>query len=242
MYSKEYIVSEIRRTAEQKGGTPLGQKRFVTETGIRIGDWRGRYWARWSDALVEAGFEPKQPTARLDDDAVLAKLIPEIRRLGRLPTRSERQLLHREDESFPSEKVFPRFGSKQALASAVADYCKDRPECRDVLDVLQPTLDAKDASPGGPTGLETVPEDGFVYLLRSGRHYKLGRTNAFGRRERELAIQLPERASKVHVIKTDDPVGIEAYWHRRFADRRKGGEWFELTSADVKAFKRRKFM
>ena len=85
-------------------------------------------------------------------------------------------------------------------------------------------------------------EFGFVYLIQSGHFFKIGKTNALGRREYELKIQLPEKTKTVHSIRTDDPTGIEAYWHKRFEICRKNGEWFELSRADVIAFKRRKFM
>lgn len=79
--------------------------------------------------------------------------------------------------------------------------------------------------------------------MKSGRHYKIGRSNSTGRRAYELAVQLPEKLSLVHAIETDDPVGIERYWHERFATKRANGEWFALTKADVAAFRRRrKFM
>ena len=47
--SKQHILDEIRRTAEENGGVPLGLDRFVVATGIKEFDWRGRYWApTWS--------------------------------------------------------------------------------------------------------------------------------------------------------------------------------------------------
>ncbi len=76
--------------------------------------------------------------------------------------------------------------------------------------------------------------DGCVYLLKMGCYYKIGKTNAIGRREYELAIQLVQKARTVRVIRTDDPNGIEKYWHTRFAAKRTNGEWFDLDSSDVR--------
>jgi len=233
---KQYILDEIRRTA--KNGIPLGRLKFFKETGIKESDWQGRFWVRWSEAVQEAGFQPNQMTTAYEESELLEKLCGLISELGHFPVAAELRMKEHKDSSFPNSKTFRRFGTKQQLVTKVRAYC-DTHELGNIL-ALCPvlTIDSDVRS----TYSDSKEVFGFVYLLKSGRHYKIGRSNAVGRRERELAIQLPDRASAVHSIRTDDPAGIEDYWHRRFETKRKNGEWFELDSSDVKAFKRRTFM
>ena len=103
--------------------------------------------------------------------------------------------------------MFRRFGSRQQLAARIAEYCGTSGAFEDVLPlVAEAAVPRVHKEEAGAAGAEPL---GFVYLLKAGRYYKIGRTNAHGRRGRELAIQLPERAQTVHVIKPDDPAGIE---------------------------------
>lgn len=50
-----HIISEIQRLAAEAGGQAPGSQAFVKATGITETKWRGKYWARWGDALIEAG-------------------------------------------------------------------------------------------------------------------------------------------------------------------------------------------
>lgn len=116
-------------------------------------------------------------------------------------------------------------------------------ELKEVLVLLGPDGPVEETwEPIDSAALATNLQSGSVYLIRSGRHHKVGRTNQLGRRMAEIKLQLPERADLIHMIETDDAIGIERYWHTRFADRRANGEWFLLSRADVAAFKRRRFM
>lgn len=236
---REHIIREIQRTAKVNGGIVLGWRRFEAETGIRYHDWYGQFWTRWGDAVREAGLEPNRMSEAYDDVFLLGHLALLTRRLNRVPTEGDMRLATKTDPEIPSEKVFRRFGSKPERASRIIAFCEANPGHEDVAALWRQVpcalpesdFEAVDSTPA------TV---GYVYLLKHGsrREYKIGRTNNPLRREGELGIQLPEKLQPVHYIETDDPSGIEAYWHTRFANKRKEGEWFALTPQDVRAFKR----
>lgn len=235
---KQHIINEIKRTAEKNNDIPLGTERFYAETGIRKTDWYGKYWARWGDAIVEAGYAPNKLKGSYEDEWVIEKFISLIQELGRYPVTGELRLKAKQDKNFPSHTVFSRVGKKAELARKTIEYCERKGGLNNIVEICKPITPSQ-AEYKKSKEQEVI---GYVYLMKSGRYYKIGRTNALGRREYDLGIQLPEKITTIHTIKTDDPIGIEAYWHKRFEEKHRNGEWFELSNEDIKAFKRRKFM
>jgi hypothetical protein len=236
--TKDEILQAIRQGAAENGGVPLGLKTFEHQTGLRPDDILGVHWRSWGDAVREAGFQPNSLTGRIEDRELLARYASLTREIGRVPVKADLQLARRRDASFPSTKAFvDRFGTYDALRSRVQAWCSDQHGFDDVSSLIAASnLRAKSVAPPS-TGKESL---GYVYLIRHGTRseYKIGRTGNPIRREGEIRLQLPEQVTPVHTIETDDPVGIEAYWHTRFASKRKEGEWFALSPADVKAFKK----
>jgi hypothetical protein len=239
--TKQEIINEIKRTARANGGVPLGWRKFSTETGIREMEWEGKLWARWSDALLDAGFAPNKMTQAYSTESLLEKLACLAMTIGSLPTEADIRLSVKKGTPFPAPKTLLRaFGGKSALVTKLREYCSSREEYAGVVDMCDRYVPRRNSvEPESGTERAAI---GFVYLMRSAKFYKIGKANQTGRRHRQLAIQLPETLLLVHEIKTDDPFGIEAYWHNRFAEKRRNGEWFELSKADVDAFKRRRFM
>lgn len=237
---KDQIIAEIRRLTELRG-TPPGYKAFVTETGITEGAWRGKYWARWGDALTEAGYAANEWTGRSDLDALLGGLAKACRHFGYYPTKSELTLLRNQDPTMPNPAaLFRNYGGRAQVIAALRAYASERP---DLADVCQMLPDEPQPQPQAPTlpSTSAKAKEGHVYLIKSGDFYKVGRSDDLERRVKEIRIALPDKAELVHAIRTDDPPGIEAYWHKRFADSRANGEWFKLSPAEVAAFRKRKF-
>jgi hypothetical protein len=235
---RERIINEIKRLADKNGGKAPGKAQFQRETGIAENDWYGKLWLRWNDAVADAGLEPNKKQGRLSSDLVLDKYAEVCRHYGKPPSSAELRFYARETPGFISHNTFTKhFGSKDGVIAALRDRAIERGE-DDLIaflpEVITPQVSNDDAT-------SAKKPDGWVYLLQSGNHFKIGRSDELEKRVKQISIALPEKVELVHAIKTDDPPGIEVYWHRRFADQRANGEWFKLSRADVRAFKRRKF-
>lgn len=171
MIQREYILSEIKRTAAENGGVPLASRRFYLETGIKVADWFGKHWARWSDALDEAGFPPNVLQGSYDETLILQKLASLIREHGHFPVLSELRMKKRSDPSFPNDKTLDKLGSKHQKASRVLQFCEQSGGYDDVVEICKPLI-------APPPDVEHKTSDspivfGEVYLMRSGRYHKL---------------------------------------------------------------------
>ena len=117
------------------------------------------------------------------------------------------------DAAFPGEKAFRRLGGKDKLLKAVAAFCRAHAGFDDVLGFCEGAVSARENDADLRDERASRLTTGFVHLMKSGPHYKIGHTNSLGRREWELGIKIPVPPRTIHHVETDDPVGVEAYWH-----------------------------
>lgn len=236
MKTKQNIIDEICKTAKENGDKPLGVNRFEKETGITRYDLYKAGFSNLGEAQREAGFVANTLQIAHDTGFLLESMIALIREKGKFPTKADLIVKRNKDSKFPnSTSINNRLGSKREKATKISSYAKQK-GYEDIVELCEPIIEnsAKEKLPDHSDILPRLV--GEVYLFKSGRYYKIGKTNDTVRRGSELRIQLPEKCVLIHSIKTDDPSGIEAYWHRRFEKKRLNGEWFDLSSADVKAF------
>lgn len=237
--NKQEILSGIQQIASEDGGTAPGWQTFANKTGISRTDWYPNLWHRWGDAIREAGCQPNEFKSSYDIAFLLEKYIEFIRELDHFPIESELRNKRKNDNNFPSHGAFRQLGSKRERVQKILEYCKGKSELDDIVSICSKVIktsrekvDIIDKVDSGKVG--------YVCLIQHGKRkeYKIGRTSNPIRREGEIRLELPEKIQPIHFIQTDDPSGIEKYWHSRFSSKRKEGEWFSLTTEDIKAFKR----
>lgn len=239
--TRQAILDEIRRAAASSGGVAPGQRQFETLTGISASQWRGKFWLRWSEAVAEAGFAARRMNEANPDEVVLEHLARLTKARGHFPTYAELRMQRELDKAFPDASVFARLGPQSSRIARLREFVQNNAAYADLIELL-PASHQTEPNDSSASGTAEELRDGFVYMLKLGKHYKIGMTVDVPRRHRQVALELPEKPNVVHSIRTDDPKGIEDYWHRRFSHKQTNGEWFALDPKDVKAFKRRKFM
>jgi len=234
MASKEKVLAEIRRIAREEGRPP-GQKLFKRKTGFSHSYWNGTYWPRWSAALKDAGLEQNERNSAIPRETLLSKYLELVSELNAVPALSDLRFKNRQDKEFPATSTFQkRVGGQTVIVQKAYDFALENDYSTEVLELLESKINSQ-APSLGQNGEEL--KEGWVYLLNSGEFYKIGRGTDLERRVKQVSTAMPETLDLVHSIKTDDPSGIESYWHRRFKDKRANGEWFKLDKEDIKAFK-----
>lgn len=79
-----------------------------------------------------------------------------------------------------------------------------------------------------------------VYLIQEkyAGLYKIGLTKNYPARKIGLELQIPYGFKTIRVIACQDCRRLERELHEKFKDKRKRGEWFDLSPADVKYIRR----
>src|SRR5262249_12914546 len=98
--------------------------------------WRGVYWPKWGDALLEAGFEPNAWTGRRDEDELLIQVAAMVRRLGKMPTEHEWRIARRGDPAIPSRTAQTAFGGRTGLVAKLRELANSDPTYADLSELL----------------------------------------------------------------------------------------------------------
>jgi len=176
------------------------------------------------------------PWTKYPEGVLEEKMVLLIRKLGRYPTINQMRIEQTDNPDFPYHGIKKR---KLKFVRDLICYCEKKPGFDDILKICQAKLEKFDEKEKDDVTDNSSSSVGEVYLYKRCRNYKLGRSKDPVRRSKEIRLESPEGLTLIHSIKTDDPNGVEAYWHKRFENKRwKKTEFFSLNSQDTKAFKR----
>lgn len=216
----------------------------MTWARIRPSAWKGRYWARWREAVREAGYDPNTLNQRIPDQDILSKLAGLVSTLGYFPIGDEINVHATSNPGFPVwTTIAKRYGGMPQTVQALLEFSREtgRP---DVAKLCQERLEkqAEKIAQLSRRPAKSTATFGFVYLKYSPslRLYKIGKADDPDKRGAGISLLLPEDLVAKHEIKTDCPFVLETYWKNRFRAKKKQGEWYDLAPEDIDTFKSRR--
>ncbi|MEZ5483682.1 MAG: hypothetical protein R3F01_00700 [Lysobacteraceae bacterium] len=128
MITRESIILEIKRLAEENSGNAPGWRLFRSHTGLSESAWRGRFWARWGDALLEAGFEPNKKSRAYKDEELFFALIRVARDIGHVPTSPEYKMAVRANPELPGLSAVTRLGVREEYLRKLEAFVAGKPK------------------------------------------------------------------------------------------------------------------
>jgi hypothetical protein len=187
---RDQILAEIKRIADANGGQAPGLKTFESATGIRRHDWLGKFWSKWSDAVTEAGIKPLERTKKVERSFIFPRLAEIVRHYKREPTRVEFDLYKRTDSGLPwYQTLLEHFGSKMEMIAALRAWAETADGYGDIVAML-PAITEQ------PKNLTSAaPKEGYVYLIKSGAFYKIGRGDELEKRVKQIRVALPDSST-----------------------------------------------
>ncbi len=240
--TKDEVIQRIKQLSAA-GEQHVSYRGFLAETGVKDKWLRTQEWfGSWNSLLSEAGLSTREfRTTRIAPEVIVEAVVRLVERIGTWPTDDELRREKKRNSEFPSESVITSMRRSGELARLFIELGKTNERFAAALAHAPKSFTlVVPAMPSAEGPDERVK--GYVYMLRSGRSYKIGKSIDPSRRYREIRLELPEETHQIHTIPTDDPSGIEAYWHQRFAAKRiRNTEFFNLTGDDIRAFKRREY-
>ena len=239
--TRDDAANIVRHLADRNEGK-VSFRSFIHEAGISEHALRRAPWfPGWNAFLEELGHGTNAfSKPSISDEDVASSVAKLILQFERWPTEDQFARAKKLDNTIPDVSVIRKSKRSGNLLAILSRYQLGNPRYETVRSIASDEMKKRHQDPAGPTEVARVR--GYVYMLESRRRYKIGHTNSPTRRHREVSVNVPDPTKLVHTIETDDPRGIEGYWHTRFCTKRiTGTEWFNLDADDVRAFKRRDY-
>ena len=85
--------------------------------------------------------------------------------------------------------------------------------------------------------LKKKKQEGYIYVIKSNKRYKIGRTLNLEQRIEKYITENPDKIEVILCEKVKDYVGVEKELHLIFEYKNHNREWFNLNNEDIKSIK-----